>query len=211
MSVARMYGARTASRAYRDHARQRRRAFLRGSLKWLLYAAAAVLLCAAEGTVFAFRGASVSALGIPYLLPAWLTAVAMYEGFVGGAWFGIAVGLLSSAAGGDAFYVLPLLYMFYGLSVGMLSMRFLKKGFFIYAVYEMAVCIVHGCVRLLISVIAAWVSSEPLSAVLPLLWALEMSDILVSIIWALPLYLPSLLIRRLLADRTEGQDALHLS
>lgn len=210
MSVARMYGARTASRAYRDHARQRRRAFLRGSLKWLLYAAAALLLCAAEGTVFAFRGASVSALGIPYLLPAWLTAVAMYEGFVGGAWFGIAVGLLSSAAGGDAFYVLPILYMLYGLSVGMLGMRFLKKGFFIYAVYEIAVCIVHGCVRLLISVIAAWVSSEPLAEVLPLLWAMEMSDILVSMVWALPLYLPSLLIRRLSADRTEGPDALSL-
>lgn len=210
MSVARMYGARTASRAYRDHARQRRRAFLRGSLKWLLYAAAAFLLCAVEGTVFAFRGASVSALGIPFLLPAWLTAVAMYEGFVGGAWFGIAVGLLSSAAGGDAFYVLPLLYMLYGLSVGMLGMRFLKKGFFIYAVYEIAVCIVHGCVRLLISVIAAWVSSEPMAEVLPLLWAMEMSDILVSMVWGLPLYLPSLLIRRLSADRTEGQDPLQL-
>ena len=210
MSVARMYGARTASRAYRDHARQRRRAFLRGSLKWLLYAAAALLLCAAEGTVFAFRGASVSALGIPFLLPAWLTAVAMQEGFPGGAWFGIAVGLLSSAAGGDTFYVLPLLYMLYGGSVGLLSTRYLKKGFFVYVLYEMAVCVVHGCILLLISVIAALAAKEPLGAVLPLLWAGGMSDIIASVIWALPLYLPFMGIRRLLTDRAEGPDSIHL-
>lgn len=208
MSVARMYGARTASRAYRDHARQRRRAFLRGGLKWLLYTVTAVLLCVIEGTVFAFRGASVSSFGIPCLLPAWVTAVAMYEGYIGGAWFGIAVGLLSSAAGGDALYVLPLLYMLYGFAVGILGSRFLKKGFIIYAVYEFAVCVLHGGMLLLISAIAAFAEKEPLGAVLPLLWASGMSDVIASAMWSLVLYLPLILICRISAVPDEGQTAL---
>lgn len=203
--MARMYGARTASRAYRDHARQRRRAILRGSLKWILYSVMAVLLCVMEGTAFAFRGASVSTVGVPFYLPAWLTAVAMHEGYLGGAWFGIAIGLLSSAAGGDAIYLLPLLYMLYGLAVGLLSTRFLKKGFFIYAAYETAVCAVHGAVRLLLSVIAAHTAAEPSGAVLPLLWTSEVQDVIASVIRSLPLYLPFWLIRRVTAERDNGQ------
>lgn len=207
MSVARMYGARTTSRAYRDRARARRRAVLRGSLKWLLYTVMAVLLCVIEGTVFAFRGISVSNIGTPYLLPAWVTAVALYEGYVGGAWFGIAAGLLSSAAGGDTLYILPILYMLYGLSVGILAARFLKKGFFIFAVYETVICAVHSSILLLISMIAALSAGEPLHAVLPLLWASALADGIVSALWSLLLFLPFWLIRRPLTNRvsdTEG-------
>ena len=207
--MARIYGARTASRAYRDRARARRRAVLRGCLKWLLYAVIAVLLCVIEGTAFAFRGASVSNIGIPYLLPAWVTAVALYEGYVGGAWFGIAAGLLSSAAGGDAVYILPVIYMLYGLSVGILSAHFLKKGFFIYAVYETVICTVHGAVLLLISVIAAWSAGEPIGAVLPLLWASILTDGIASALWSLLLFLPLWLIRKPLGNQADiGGTAL---
>ena len=205
--MARIYGARAASRAYRDRARARRRAVLRGCLKWLFYAAFAVLLCAAEGVVFSFFGAS-AVQAAPYLLPAWVTAVAMYEGYVGGAWFGIAVGLLSSAAGGDALYLLPLLYMLYGLTVGMLGTRFLKKGFFIYAGYEIAVCAVHGLIRLGISAVCALIEKEGTGAVMALLRTAAIRDFLASAAPALLLYLPLLLIRRITAAREQGQDAL---
>ena len=206
MTVARIYGARTASRAYRDRARARRRTVLRGCLKWLLYAVIAVILCVIEGTAFAFRGASVSNIGIPYLLPAWVTAVALYEGCVGGAWFGIASGLLSSAAGGDAIYILPVFYMLYGLFVGILSAHFLKKGFFVYAVYETAICAVHGALLLLVSLIAAWSAEEPLGAVLPLLWRSLLSDGIASAAWSLLLFLPLRLIRKPLGQRTDDSE-----
>lgn len=202
--MARFYGARTASRAYRDRARQRRRALLRGSIKWFLYTVIAILLCVMEGTLFAFGGASI---GIPYLLPAWVTAIAILEGMVGGAWFGIAVGLLSSAAGGDALYLLPVLYMLYGFLVGLLGTRFLKKGFGFYAVCETAVCALHGIFLLLFSVISAYAAGETLAAVLPLIWNGILSDILSSVIWSLPLSLPLLLIRRITGGETDSQDS----
>jgi hypothetical protein len=204
MSVARIYGARTASRAYRDRARAHRRAVLRTCLKWLLYLVTAFVLCAIEGTVFAFRGASVSNIGVPYLLPAWVTAAALYEGYVGGAWFGIAAGLLSSAAGGDALYVLPVFYMLYGFSIGMLGGHFLKKGFWFYAVYETAVCMLHGMLLLAFSVISAAYAGESFGVVLPMLWTGILSDMIVSALWCLPLYLPLALIRRITKDKTDG-------
>lgn len=208
MSVARIYGARTASRAYRDHARQRRRAILRGGLKWALYAAAACLLCVIEGTSFAYRGASVTAS--PCLLPAWVCAVAMYEGYIGGAWFGIGVGLLSSAAGGDPVYVLPPVFMAYGLAVGLLGTRFLKKGFFIYAGYETAVCAVHGLLLLAIALICAMASGTPVSAVWPLLWDGAISDFVPSVLLSLLLYLPLAVIRRITAERNDPTDSIRL-
>ncbi len=206
IGVARLYGARTASRAYRDHARQRRRTFLRGSVRWGLYTVIAILLCVLEGTLFTFRGASVSAIGTPYLLPAWVTAVAMQEGAVGGAWFGIAIGLLSSSAGGDALYVLPLLFMFYGLCIGLLGTRFLKKGFLIYTVYETAVCALHGGILLLISFISALIAGEGPGAVFPLLWRGALSDMIASAIWSLPLYLLMLPLRRLTVGNSEEHE-----
>lgn len=206
MSVARIYGARTASRAYRDRARAHRRAVLRSCLKWLLYLVTAFILCAIEGTVFAFRGASVSNIGVPYLLPAWVTAAALYEGYVGGAWFGIAAGLLSSAAGGDAIYILPVLYMLYGLCVGILSSHFLKKGFFVYVIYEAVICAVHGGVLLLISVIAALTAKEPLGAVLPLLVGAVPADIIASALWSLLLFVPLSVIRRTLGCAADDRE-----
>lgn len=202
--MARFYGARTASRAYRDRARQRRRAFLRGGIKWLCYAVIALLLCVTEGTLFAFQGASAAAIGTPYFLPAWVTAVAMLEGAVGGAWFGIAAGLLSSAAGGDALYVLPVFYMLYGFSIGLLGGHFLKKGFWFYAVYETAVCMLHGMFLLAFSVISAAFAGESFGVVLPMLWTGILSDMIVSALWCLPLYLPLALIRRITKDKTDG-------
>lgn len=206
--VARFYGARTASRAYRDHARQRRRAFLRGSIKWFCYAVIAVFLCVLEGTLFAFGGASAAAVGIPYLLPAWVTAVAMFEGAVGGAWFGIAAGLLSSAAGGDALYLLPLFYMCYGLCIGLLGTRFLKKGFFIYIVYEVAVCAVHGGILWVISLISALAAGETAGDVVPLLWSSTLSRMIASAVWSLLLYLLMVPIRRLTAGKKEEHEPL---
>ena len=205
--MARFYGARTASRAYRDRARQRRRAFLRGGIKWLCYAVIALLLCVTEGTLFAFQGASAAAIGTPYFLPAWVTAVAMLEGTVGGAWFGIAAGLLSSAAGGDALYVLPVFYMLYGFSIGMLGGHFLKKGFWFYAVYETAVCMLHGMFLLAFSVISAAFAGESFGVVLPMLWTGILSDMIVSALWCLPLYLPLALIRRITKDKTDGSQS----
>ena len=206
--MARFYGARTASRAYRDRARQRRRAVLRGSIKWLYYAAIAVLLCVMEGTLFAWNGSAQSAIGTPYLLPAWITAVAILEGAISGAWFGIAAGLLSSAAGGDALYILPVLYMLYGFTCGLLSTRFLKKGFWIYTVYEAAVCTVHGGILLLISFLSALAAGESASIVPPLLWNNIFADIIASVIWSLLLYLPMIPIRRLTAGKPEEYEPL---
>ncbi len=205
--MARFYGARTASRAYRDRARQRRRALWRGSIKWLCYAVIALLLCVTEGTLFAFQGTSASAIGTPYFLPAWVTAVAMLEGAVGGAWFGIAAGLLSSAAGGDALYVLPIVYMLYGFSVGLLGGHFLKKGFWFYAVYEAAVCALHGIVLLGCTSVAVISAGEPLTAAFPMLWSGILSDMIASVIWSLPLYLPLALIRRITKDKTDEQQS----
>jgi len=206
--MARFYGARTASRAYRDRARQRRRTVLRGSIKWLCYAMIALLLCVVEGTLFAFEGSVLSAVGTPYFLPAWITAIAMLEGAGSGTWFGIAAGLLSSAAGGDTLYILPVLYMLYGWIFGMLSTRFLKKGFPVYLMYEAAVCILHGALLLLIQILSALTAGEPLRAVLPLLWAGILPDSILSAIWSLPLYLPLTLIRRITAGKNEGQNTL---
>ena len=182
---------------------------LRGGIKWICYFLTAILLCVLEGTFFAFHGASVSAVGALYLLPAWMTAVSMYEGAVCGAWFGIAVGLLSSAAGGDPLYILPLLYMFYGLLIGILGKKYLKKGFMIYTVYEVAVCALHGALLLLISVISALTAGEAPDAVFPILWTSVLSDMIASAIWSLFLYLPLALIRRLTKDRTDGLQALN--
>ncbi|MBR5870834.1 MAG: hypothetical protein IKZ09_07345 [Clostridia bacterium] len=207
--MARMYGARTASRAYRDRARQRRRAAVRGSVKWLCYAVTAFLLCALEGTFFAFFGASVAHSGYPYLLPAWVAAVAMYEGARGGAWFGIAVGLLSSAAGGDALYVLPLFYMFYGLLIGLFGARYLKKGFFIYLGYEIVICALHGGLLLLLSLISAAVAGESLGAVIGLLGTSALYGAAASSVWSLFLYLPLMLVRCVTKNPLHGQDALH--
>lgn len=204
--MARIYGARTASRAYRDRARQRRRALARGCMKWILYLLTAVLLCAAEGCAFAFRGASASSAGIgmPFFLPAWIAAAAMTEGYVGGAWFGLAIGLLSSAAGGDSVYLLPLLYAAAGCIIGMIGMRFLKKGFFLYAVLETAACFSHALVRLAIRFISAWIGTEAPFSVLPQLWSAAIADALTSAVLSLCLYLPLLLIRRL--RTSEAQD-----
>ena len=203
--MARFYGARTASRAYRDRARQRRRGLLRGGIKWLCYAVIALFLCVMEGTLFAFQGTS--AIGTPYFLPAWVTAVAMLEGVVGGAWFGIAAGLLSSAAGGDTLYVLPVIYMLYGFSVGLLGGHFLKKGFRFYAVYETAVCALHGVFLLVCSVISALSAGEPFAAGFPLLWTGILSDLIASAVWSLLLYLPLALIRRITKDKADGQQS----
>lgn len=208
ITVARLYGARTASRAYRDHARQRRRAFLRGSIKWVLYTVIAVFLCVLEGTLFAFQGTSASAIGTPYLLPAWITAVAMYEGAAGSAWFGIVIGLLSSAAGGDALYVLPILFMLYGLCIGLFCTRFLKKGFWVYVLYETAVCVLHGGILLLISFISALAAGENPGAVFPLLWSGALSDMIASAVWSLLLYLPMIPIRRLTAAKADEHEPL---
>lgn len=200
--MARIYGARTASRAYRDRARLRRRACIRGCLKWVLYLLTAVLLCAAEGCAFAYRGASASSVGIgmPYFLPAWITAVAMAEGLIGGTWFGLAIGLLSSAAGGDTVYLLPLVYSAAGLAIGLISTHFLKKGFFLYTVLECAVCASHALIRLILLLAAAWIGGESPAAVLPVLWSGAVSDALTSAVLSLLLYLPLSFIRRL---RTE--------
>ncbi len=206
--MARLYGARTTSRAYRDHARQRRRAFLRGGIKWILYTVIAVFLCVLEGTLFAFQGTSAFAVGTPYLLPAWVGAVAMHEGAAGGAWYGIIVGLLSSAAGGDALYVLPVLFMLYGLCIGLFCTRFLRKGFWIYVLYEAAISVIHGGILLSISMISALAAGEDPGAVLPLLWNSTLSDMIASAVWSLFLYLPMVPIRRLTKNTTEGQEAL---
>lgn len=206
--MARMYGARTASRAYRDRARQRRRTAVRGSIKWLCYAVVAVFLCVMEGTFFAFFGASVTAGGCPYLLPAWMAAVAMYEGAVGGAWFGIVIGLFASAAGGDALYVLPLLYMCYGLLVGLLGRYLLRQGFLFYAVYETMVCALHGVLLFVISAVSAMIAGESLGAVIGLLWASALADGIASVLWSLPLYLPLLLIRRLTCGSRNSEESL---
>ena len=205
--MARIYGARVASRAYRDRARARRRAVLRGCLKWLLYAVCALLLCVAEGTVFSTHGTSISDAA-PFLLPAWITVIAMLEGYVGGAWFGLAAGLLSSAAGGDAVYLLPPFYMLYGLCVGMLGARFLKKGFFIYAAYETAVCAVHGVVRLCAAVISAMLADGAFMSVLPLVWTKTLGDVIASAVPALFFYLPAHLIHRLTAEHKHDRDTL---
>ena len=207
--MARMYGARTASRAYRDHARQRRRTVVRGGIKWICYFLTAVLLCVIEGTFFAFHGASVSAVSALYLLPAWLTAVSMYEGAVCGAWFGIAIGLLSSAAGGDTLYLLPVIFMLYGLLIGLLGTRYLKKGFMIYTVYEVVVCALHGALLLLISVISALAAGEAPDAVFPMLWTSVLSNAIASVIGSLFLYLPLALIRRLTQNPADGLQTLN--
>ena len=206
LSVARIYGARTASRAYRDRARQRRRAFAKGCLKWFLYLLIAVFLCIAEGCAFAFRGASASSVGIgmPYFLPAWITAVALAEGFVGGTWFGLSVGLLSSAAGGDSLYLLPLLYAAAGLVIGLIGTHFLKKRFFLYAVLETAACASHALVRLAILLVSAWIGGDAPTAVLPLLWSGAVSDALTSAVLSLFLYLPLSFIRRLRTEETQN-------
>ena len=191
--MARIYGARTASRAYRDRARQRRRAFAKGCLKWFLYLLIAVLLCIAS-----------VGIGMPYFLPAWITAVALAEGFVGGTWFGLSVGLLSSAAGGDSLYLLPLLYAAAGLVIGLIGTHFLKKRFFLYAVLETAACASHALVRLAILLVSAWIGGDAPTAVLPLLWSGAVSDALTSAVLSLFLYLPLSFIRRLRTEEAQN-------
>jgi hypothetical protein len=115
---------------------------------------------------------------------------------------------LSSAAGGDALYILPILYMLYGFTCGLLSTRFLKKGFWIYTIYEAAVCTVHRGILLLISFLSALAAGESASIVLPLLWNNIFADIIASVIWSLLLYLPMIPIHRLTAGKPEEYEPL---
>ena len=189
--MARIYHARTSSRAYRDRARRQRRAFFGGALKWLLYTLVACILCVAEDTAFALGGASVMGDGgtSVYFLPIWVTAAALCEGYRSGARFGVVIGLLASAAGGGTLYLLPLLYMAYGLLWGYVGTRFLRRGAVLYLFCSAGVCLLHALVRGAAAMFAVWQSGDTIGSVMRILWQNGLRVVIATVLWSLPLWL----------------------
>ena len=205
--MARIYHARTSSRAYRDRARRQRRTFFGGALKWILYTVVACILCVAEDTAFALGGASVMGDGgtAVFFLPVWVTAAALCEGYRSGARFGVVIGLLASAAGGGTLYLLPLLYMAYGLLWGYVGTRFLRRGAVLYLFCSVGVCLLHALVQGAASVIAVLQNGETPIGMMHLLWQNGLRAVIATVLWSLPLWLISAGIRRL-AGRFEVEE-----
>lgn len=199
---ARSYDARTGSRAYRDRARQRRRELLRGSIRWLLYTVTAALLCLAEGAAFAFSPDGGAPSVMSYLIPVWTAAVAITEGAVPGAWFGIAAGLLASAAGGETVYLMPVLCMAYALGAGILSAKYLRRGFGVFLLYDAAVCLIHAAVRVGTAAAAVLIAGQArtLPASFPVMLTAEARGAAAAALISAVLYLPLRGIARIAQD-----------
>ncbi|MBQ7982281.1 MAG: hypothetical protein IJ302_01835 [Clostridia bacterium] len=206
---ARSYDARTGSRAYRDRARQRRRELLRGSVRWLLYTVTAAFLCLAEGAAFAFSPDAGAPAFMSYLIPVWTAAVAITEGAVPGAWFGIAAGLLASAAGGETVYLMPVLCMAYGLGAGILSARYLRRGFGVFLLYDAAVCVLHAAVRVGTAAAAVLLAgqTQTLPAAFPVMLTAEARGAAAAALAAAVLYLPLRGIARIAAENENNPAA----
>ncbi len=167
--------------------------YLRPLLRVGLYALAVVLLCLLRSTAFTFSRQAT--LICAYLMPAWISAVTVYEGIRFGAWFGTLSGLFCDAAGGEQIYLLPLLYLTVAICTGLLCGPFLRRGaipILLSDTVSTLLCAVFFFVRDCIAVLA---SGEQPS--LLLLFFGTAKTVLPVLVLTLPLHIPARAISRI--------------
>ena len=169
------------------------RQYLRTLLRVGLYALTVILLCLFQSA--AFTHSRQAALVCAYLVPAWVSAVTLYEGITFGAWFGVLSGLFCDAAGGDRIYLLPLLYLVVALCTGLLCGSFLRRGTMLVLLSSATstlLCAVFFFVRDCIVILA---HGEELS--LLLLFFAAAKTVLQVFVLSLPLHIPACIISRI--------------
>ncbi len=107
--------------------------------KWLLLLVLGVFCCLIEQTWYAL-GTQTQL----FLLPIPIAIVGLYYGMVPAAYYGIFCGLLADAAGGGQIYLLPVIYMLYGLLAGICGQHVYKHGWLAFGGFSCAAAVLHS-------------------------------------------------------------------
>lgn len=144
--------------------------------RFLLYVLYMYLTLALQNMILPF----VRPLGVcPFVLPAAVVAVGMFEGATKGALFGLAMGIFADLSYIESVTTYTLLLPIIGFAMGFVSQFFINKRFFAYMVVCLAAFLATGVVQMIkVLVLDGWAFSMLTTIVIQTLWSLPLAVLL---------------------------------